>query len=402
VSLTHLLLSWPHSLTVAARDVAMAICLLAAAYNLFACFAARAFFARKTDRDDGLRPPVTILKPLRGVDRDAYDNFASFCRQSYPRYQVIFGADESDGPAIAIARRIANDFPHIDVRVVVKPPGGAANPKVGNLAAMLSEAEHALLLISDSDIRVDPNYLAAMVQPLANPRVGVVTCLYRSQAVGFAGTLAGLGLSTDGQPSVLAAIELEKIGLSRFGSAVGAMGSGILIRSAVLREVGGFDAIADFLADDYLLGSLPAKAGYRVALSSAVVEHRLGKSTLAGLIQNQMRWNRGIRATRPGGYAGLIFTHGVAASLLLLVLSGGSLAALVPAFLALGSRLAMVWFVVVRCLDDSVARRALWLVPLRDLLGFALWVGGFFGSTIVWRGNRFRLGEGGKLLPSAG
>jgi ceramide glucosyltransferase len=400
----HHLLLWSHFLTIVARDVVMVICLLAASYYGFACYAAHRFFARKPDQNGGFLPPVTILKPLRGVDRDAYDNFASFCRQSYPSYQVIFGADASDGPAIAIARRIAEDFPDIDVRVVVKPAGGAANPKVGNLAAMLSEAEHSILLISDSDIRVCPTYLTTMVQPMADPRVGVVTCLYRSEAVGFAGTLAALGLSTEGQPSVLAATQLEKMMPSspRFGSAVGAMGSGILIRRPVLDEVGGFDAIADYLADDYLLGSLPAKAGYRVELSNAVVEHRLDTSSLAGLIQHQMRWNRGIRATRPWGYAGLIFTYGVPASLLLLILSGGSPVAWVTTLLTIGSRLAMVWFVVVRCLDDSVARRALWLVPLRDLLGFALWVGAFFGSTIVWRGKRFRLGEGGRLLPAAG
>jgi ceramide glucosyltransferase len=265
-------------------------------------------------------------------------------------------------------------------------------------------ARHATLLISDSDIRVEPTYLATLVQPMADRRVGVVTCLYRSEATGLAGTLAALALSTDGQPSVLAATQLERLTPKspRFGSAVGGMGSGILIRRSVLEEIGGFAAIADYLADDYLLGSLSAKAGYRVALSRAVVEHRLDTPGLAALIQQQMRWNRGIRATRPWGYAGLIFTQGVAASLLLLILTGGSLAAWATALLTVGSRLAMVRYVVVGRLEDPVARRAPWLVPLRDLLGFALWVGAYFGSTIVWRGNRFRLGEGGRLLPTAG
>ena len=379
------------SLSIVAKDVLMAVCLSATAFYGLVWFSAYKFFSTGPDPQESFLPPVTILKPLRGLDRDAYENFASFCRQTYPQYQVIFGADSPDEPGIAVARRIARDFPDIDVRVVVKRAANAANPKVGNLSGMLSHAKHPILLISDSDIRVAPDHLTSMVQPMVDPRVGVVTCLYRSEAFGFAGTMDALGLSTEFQPCVLAAKQLEGITF--------AMGSGILIRRSVLEEVGGFEAVADYLADDYLLGNLPARAGHRVELARHVVEHRLDTSSLLGLIQHQIRWNRGIRAARPWGYAGLLFTYGVPASLLLLIFSGGSHAAYVTAGLTFASRLAVAWFVAVRCLGDPVARRALWLVPLRDLLGCALWVAAFFGTTIVWRGDRFRLGEGGRLFP---
>ena len=376
----------------AAESLLVAICLTAIAYYAFAAFSARRFFSRAPERGGAFYPPVSILKPLRGLDREAYENFASFCRQNYPKYQIVFGADASDEPAISVAREIARDFPEVDVRIVVLSGSSAPNPKIGNLAGMVSEAKYPLLLISDSDIRVGPTHLKTMVQPLADPRVGVVTCLYRSHAVGLAGAMDALGLSTDFQPAVLLARQLEGISF--------AMGSGILIRRSVLDEMGGFAAVAEYLADDYLLGHLPAKAGHRVELAHYVVEHRLDTRTFTELVQHQMRWNRGIRAARPRGYAGLLLTHGVPASLLLPWVAAGSAASWIVAGVTLASRAAMAWYVAVRCLRDPVAKRSLWLLPLRDLLGFALWIGAFLGSTIVWRGSRFRLGPGGRLLPA--
>jgi ceramide glucosyltransferase len=380
-------------LAIVAEAVLVTMCLSAIAYYVFAWYSARSFFSRSAERGGGFYPPVTILKPLRGLDREAYENFASFCRQNYPKYQIVFGAEGGDEPAIAVARAVARDHPEIDIRIVVQAGSSAPNPKIGNLAGMVAEAKYPVLLISDSDIRVGPTHLKTMVQPMSDPRVGVVTCLYRSHAVGIAGALDALGLSTDFQPSVLVARQLEGISF--------AMGSGILIRKSVLDEMGGFEAVAEYLADDYLLGHLPWKAGHRVELAHYVVEHRLDTGTFTELIHHQMRWNRGIRAARPRGYAGLVFTQGVAASLILPWVTGGSAAGWILSGLTLASRMAMAWFVAVRCLEDPVAKRALWLVPLRDLLGFALWVGAFFGTTIVWRGARFRLGERGRLLPAA-
>lgn len=378
-------------LGIAAEALLVTVCVSAIVYCAFAAYSARAFFRRAQHPAEGACPPVTIFKPLRGLDREAYRNFASFCRQDYPEYQVLFGADSAEEPALETARAIARDFPHVDVSIVVGKRSSAANPKIGNLAGMIPAAKHPVLLISDSDIRVGPTHLRTMVAPLSDPRVGVVTCLYRSHAQGLAGELDALSLSTEFQPSVLVARQLEGITF--------AMGSGICIRRSVLDEIGGFDAIADYLADDYFLGHLPSKAGYSVELSNHVVEHRLDTESLTELIHHQIRWNRGIRAARPWGYAGLLFTHGIPAALLLPLVAHGSTAAWALSGATLGARLAMAWYVAVHCLKDPVARRSLWLVPLRDLLGFALWIAAYLVTTIVWRGNRFRLGERGKLSP---
>jgi len=366
------------------------VCVSASFYYLFAVSCALSFFGRPFRHNDCFTPPITILKPLCGLDRGAYENLASFCRQNYPQYQIVFGSDDVADPALSVARRIAKDFPERDIRVVVHRGPRTPNPKVGTLAAMATDASNALLLVSDSDIRVDEDHLRRLVAPMADPAVGVVTCLYRSRAESFAGTLNALGLSTDFQPAVLVARRFEGI---TFG-----LGSGILIRRAVLDAVGGFAEIANYLSDDYFLGLLPMRAGYRVELLPEVVSHELGGSTLRDVVDSQMRWNRGIRSVRPLGYAGLFLNQGTPASLLLLGMAWPSRAALALSGSTLVLRLAMAWLIAVRCLRDEPARRYLWLVPLRDLFGFVLWFGAFFGDSVVWRGRRFRLKSDGRLV----
>jgi ceramide glucosyltransferase len=382
-------LGLPHAALVIGRLLAATLCVTAVGYCAFAVYCAHDFFSRAARLNAQFTPPITILKPVYGLDRSTYENFASFCRQDYPEYQILFGAECENDAGIAVARQVARDFPNLDIRIVVKSSSRAANPKVGTLAALARLARHPFLLVSDSDIRVGPTHLSALARPMADPNVGVVTCLYRSGAIGLAGTLDALGLSTDFQPSVLVARKIEGIS---FG-----MGSGTLVRRSALDAAGGFDAMADSLADDYLLGNLPVRAGYRAELAPHVVEHELATSTLRGIVDHQLRWNRGIRAVRPGGYAGLLFTQGVPAGLLFLLLTGGSPAGWAACALTLASRLGMAWFVAVRCLGDRAAGRSLWLVPLRDLLSCALWLAAFFGKSVVWRGNRYRLEAGGRL-----
>jgi ceramide glucosyltransferase len=370
-----------------------AICLSACGYYVFAVSCARSFFRRPVQYNDGFTPAITILKPLCGLDSGAYENLVSFCRQSYPDYQIVFGSDDEADPALIVARGIACDFPERDIRVVVHRGPRTPNPKVGTLAAMAAEASHGLLLVSDSDIRVDEGHLRRLVAPMADPWVGIVTCLYRSGAEGFAGNLNALGLSTDFQPAVLVARRVEGI---TFG-----LGSGILIRRAALDALGGFAAVADYLSDDYLLGLLSVRAGYRAELAPEVVRHELGRLTLRSVLDHQMRWNRGIRSVRPLGYAGLLFSQGTPASLLLLAVTWPSRAALALSATTLALRLAMAWVIAVRHLGDEPARRSFWLVPLRDLLGFVLWLGAFFGNSVVWRGRRFRLTPSGRLVPES-
>ena len=382
-----------HALRSLGAVAAATVCLTAAGYYAFALYCARDFFRRAAVRQRGFGPPITVLKPICGLDRGAYENFASFCRQNYPQFQILFGSDDENDPGVAVARQIARDFPTADIRIVIHRGPRTANPKVGTLAAMAAEARHGLLLVSDSDIRVGPGHLSTLVGPMSDPRVGVVTCLYRSDAEGLAGNLDALGLSTDFQPSVLVARKLEGIS---FG-----MGSGILIRRTALAASGGFEAIADFLADDYLLGNLPVRSGYRAELSADVVEHALGTSTLRGVVEHQVRWNRGIRAMRPFGYAGLLLTQGTPASLLLLALAWETPAARALAAATLLLRVAMAWYVAAHCLRDRAARKTLWLLPVRDLMGFGLWLTAFFGDSVVWRSKRFRLAPGGRLVAEA-
>jgi ceramide glucosyltransferase len=379
-----------HTILIVARNLAGFVCLTATVYYAIAIRSAREFFRRDRRGGPPFAPPITILKPMRGLDPEAYENFASFCRQNYPRYQILFGAESADDPAIAVARRVAADFPSVDIGIVVGKSVPSANRKVACLAGMLPQAKYGLLLVSDSDIRVEPDFLSRIVEPMAEPGIGVVTCLYRSHSSRFAGGLFALGLSTDFAPSVLVGRKLEGVS---FG-----MGSGILIRRPIVSVLGGFEAFGHVLADDYQLGNLPARAGHRVELARCVVDHRVGTNGLRDLVDHQLRWNRGTRAVRPVGYFGLVLFQGVPAALLLLALGGGGAASVLCAGATIAMRLVMAWYVAVRCLGERWVTRRLALVPLRDLFGLAMWIGGFFGNSVVWRGRRYRLEQGGRLV----
>ena len=367
----------------------LAACAVANAYFLFAIFAARDFFRKRRAIDGGFHPPVSILKPMFGVDPDSYRSLASFFRQDYPRYEIIFAVASERDPAVELIGRLMRDFPRVDARLVVAGNAAEGSPKVANLARAAAHAKYPLILVSDADIRVEPLHLRAMVQPLTDPGIGVVTCLYRSEGRGIVGTIDALGLSTEFQREVLVARRVEGISF--------AMGSGILLRREVLARIGGFEAVSHHLADDFLLGNLPAKNGHRVEFAHDVVDHVLATRTLSDLVRHQLRWNRGIRVSRPGGYAGLVVTHGIALALLFLAASRGSVAGWLVLAATAGLRLASTWIISVRLLADRGARRSLWLVPFRDVLSFLLWIGGFFGSSIFWRGQRFRLGRNGYL-----
>jgi ceramide glucosyltransferase len=262
--------------------------------------------------------------------------------------------------------------------------------KVSNLANAVIAAKYEILLIADSDIRVGPDYLQRVVQPLQDETVGVVTCLYRSSAQGIAASLEAIGTATDFHPGVLVSKQLEGI---KF-----AFGSTIVIRKPALKKIGDFRAIADYLADDFQLGYLPAQAGYKVVLSDYVVEHRLARSTLIDSLNRQIRWTRCIRVSRPWGYVGLLFTFGTVSSLLLLLTTGGSVIGWTGLTITWLMRLLMGWWVGVKILKDPVAKKFFWVIPLWDLLYFVIWCWGFIGNTIEWRGQQLKLIKGGKLV----
>ena len=366
------------------------LCLTAIGYYGYALYAAHNFFAQKRLLDPGFHPSVSILKPVCGLEPYAYANLSSFCRQDYPTYQVIFSVQDWRDSSVAVIRQLIHDFPDRDLHLVIDDRTLGANRKTSNLANAFARAKYDILLLADSDVHVDPTYLQQVVQPLSDSRVGVVTCLYRSLTDRWLTKLEALSSATEFLPGVLVSDRLEG---TKF-----AMGQTIVLRRSVLEAIGGFGAIANYLADDFQLGHLPAQAGYKIVLSHHVIEHVMASSTIMGTLQRQLRWMVGIRVSRPWGYAGLLFTYGTVSSLLFLLATGGSPLGWMMLSLTWASRLAMAWFIGVKCLQDPVAKQLLWLLPLRDCMSFVLWCYGFTGNTIVWRGCEFRLTRDGELV----
>ncbi len=333
-------------------------------------------------------PPISILKPLKGIDPEIYESFRSHCLQDYAEYEIIFGVSDAHDPAIESVRRLQREFPERRIQMIVSPKILGANVKVSNLAQMITDARYDYLIVNDSDIRVEPDYLRRVTAPLADSRVGMVTCLYRGVASGTLGSrLEGLGISTDFCPSVLSARQLE--GGIRFG-----LGSTLAFRRGELEKIGGFNSFVDYLADDYELGKRIAALGLDVELSDVVVETYLPAYGLRDFFAHQIRWARGVRDARAGGYLGLIFTFGVFWSLVAVVASGGSRWSWAGLALVLSLRLAVAFVVGWRILRDRDALRYAWLIPLRDLIAVVVWIVSLGGHTVTWRGEHFRLKNG--------
>jgi ceramide glucosyltransferase len=391
----------------ALRAALFACAAAAIVYYLIALVAGLLWFAdRRRQRALGLdyTPPATIFKPVRGADAEAYENFASFLRQDYPEYQVIFGLREENDPAAPIIRRLISDFPGRDVELVISSDEFGHNAKVSNLQNMYAKAKHDVLLIADSDIRVGSDYLRRVVAPLRpqaatqvgpqadRQQVGMVTCLYRgTNAKTFAGLLENIGVSSTFGPDVCSARALQGV---KF-----AFGSTIAMRRETLERMGGFPALADYLADDFLLGSHAAKEGLEVVLSDCVVEHVSAPDTFAAMLRHQLRWARTVRISRPWGYRGMILTHGVAMALAATLAWGFSGVALWLLAVTTLARFLPLFVVGVYGLKDRALARYFWLAPIRDLIAFGVWAAGLVGDEIEWRGVRFRVTPGGKLAP---
>lgn len=380
-------------LTTAIDFLLLILCLSAICFYSYASYVGIVFFLRLLPPlDQKFHPPITILKPICGIDGDVYENLASFCQQDYPKYQLIFAVLEREDPGIEIVQKVIHDFPDLDIQLIIGEATTTigANRKVSNLVNAFTKAKYDILVIADSDIRVGRDYLQRVIQPLKAENVGIVTCLYRSLAQGLVATLEALGTATEFQAGVLVSRQLEGV---KF-----ALGQTIVIRKNVLEAIGGFTAISDYLADDFQLGYLSAQAGYQVVLSDFVVEHVLATTTLVDSFKRLIRWARGVRVSRPWGYLGLIFTHGTATSLLFLIATGGSTLGWVVLAITWTIRLIMAWIIGVNILNDPQAKKIIWLVPLRDIISFAIWLYSFMGNTIEWRGRRLKLTKSGKLV----
>ena len=324
---------------------------------------------------------ISILKAVHGRDPRFYEAICSHARQSYPEFEILFGVSDPRDPALGDIARLMREFPsiHIEVVVVSSP---APNAKVGILSELARRARYPLLLVNDSDIQVEPGYLNAVTAPLADPAVGLVTCLYRARADSWASRCEALGIATEFAPSVLVARLLRQ--------AEFALGSTMAFRAETLRAVGGFDAIADCLADDYQLGRRITAAGGRIVFARVVVETDLGAESWRQTWRHQVRWARTIRVSRPGGYFGYAVTHATVWAAVACAAGQWWIAAAAMALRLMAGALAGA------VLQDRY-RAGFWLMPLRDLFGFAVWIAGASGNTVHWRDRSLKLLPGGKI-----
>ncbi|MGD0098505.1 MAG: bacteriohopanetetrol glucosamine biosynthesis glycosyltransferase HpnI [Terracidiphilus sp.] len=367
-------------------------------YFLAALIAARLFSASRHRSPAVFAPGLSVLKSLKGADPGMMDAFRSHCRQSYAgEFELLFGVSSMDDPAAAAVKRLQAEFPRLSIRLIECPLRLGTNGKVSTLAQLAPQARFDFLLINDSDITVSPRYLERIMscfapspgeQDKAAQQVGLVTALYRGRSHGtLPSRLEALGIATDFQPSVLLAKWIE--GGLHYG-----LGSTLAVSRRGLEAIGGLEVLVDQLADDYELGARLDAAGYGVALSHEVVETHIAAYDWRSFVDHQLRWARTVRDARPWGYTGLIFTYGLCWALLNVLASGASPLSLWLLGLSFFLRLTLAMTVGAGVLADHQVLPSLWLLPLRDLVAMGIWVAGFAGNTIVWRGERFTLKEG--------
>lgn len=334
------------------------------------------------------QPPVTILKPLHGSEAQLYENLRSFCMQSYPQYQVIFGSRDERDPALEIARRLVREFPEEDLCVVAGGPAPhCANPKIENLLGMIGHAKHDLLVVVDSDIRVGAGYLGAVAGAFSDSKVGAATCLYAGVPCGDSVSQLGAAVVNEHfMPSVLVAAMIEKLTYC--------FGATMAVRRNVLDEIGGLTALGEHIGDDFMLGKLVSEAGFTVALAPYVVRMTVADPDLERLWLHHLRWQRTVLAARPRGFAGSLVTY---------ALPLAALSAIIAQTPISGAMLAAA--VALRVMVHGDARKTFapevalpsWLIPAADAFAFATWLAAFFAKEVTWRDERFTIEPGGHI-----
>jgi ceramide glucosyltransferase len=376
------------------RDAVLLLAAAPFAYYIAATLAAWRFFCR--ERKYKLRnytPPVSLLKPVRGVDFATYENYSSFCRQDYPDYEILFAVHDAADSAVPLIHRLIAEFPDRRIRLLVGAEDLGANRKVNKLARLSAEAQHEILVLTDGDVRVGPNYLREVVAPFVEERTGAVTSFYRGIAERNLGAeLEAIGASSDFFAGVLMAEWTEGMNF--------ALGGSIVTTKRWLSKIGGFESIAGMLADDYELGLRIAQAGGRVLLSREAVWTMYPAQSARNFWNHQLRWARTVRLCRPLSYFGLIFTLGLPWTVLAALVAPTKwiAAAYLLAYLVL--RHVMAWMVGVWGVGDEVLRHKLWLVPVRDALYSVVWVASFASNRITWGGQEFSMHKG-KMVPVA-
>ena len=334
-------------------------------------------------------PGISILKPLCGHDEGLEENLRSFFVQEYANYEILFGVHRLDDPAVEVAEKIIQEYSGgpVKARLIVTGESPIPNAKAYSLNRLVREAQHGLLVMCDSDVRVEPDLLSRLAREFENSRVGLITCPYRAvPGESVWSKTEALGMNTELLGGVMVARMLEGM---RF-----ALGCTIAVRREVLEAMGGFGYLQEFLAEDFVIGQRTAEMGHEVLLSSAVIQHRIGGQTMLRNLAHRLRWARSTRRSRPAGYWGQLFTYPLPLALFLVAVSSAAWPLLIVTVALRGAAaIATGEFVV----HDPVLRRQWWLLPLQDLLGFLVWLGGFLGDKIVWRDRKCTVLRDGRL-----
>lgn len=357
------------------------------AYTALAIHRVRQFRAAARARTTGSMPAVSVLKPLCGNEPHLSENLASFCDQTYPRFQIVFGAADPADPALETARALTRRFPDLDIAIVAGRAQPAGNPKIGNLLGMIERAKHPLVVIADSDIHVGPQYLQAVASCFDDPQTGAATCAYGGlPGPSLPSQLGAMQINDQFTPSVMVATALEPLTYC--------FGATMAVRADVLADIGGLQALADRLADDYVLGKLVSDRGHRVALVPYAVQTTVADDTFATLWRHELRWGRAVYGQRPAGYAGSIVTYALPFAAAFALASHSTFS-----YVLLGAAaLLRTWLHYEGAAAFAPQIRATpWLIPLRDLLGCAIWVSSFLGKNVRWKSSDYRLDAGGRM-----
>ncbi|MCS7148255.1 MAG: bacteriohopanetetrol glucosamine biosynthesis glycosyltransferase HpnI [Geminocystis sp.] len=363
-------------------------------YYVFSLYFSYLFFQKFIYIDEDFLPPVSIIKPLCGLEENLEANLISFIQQEYPQYQLIFCVQEATDAVINLLEELRAKFPDKDLRLVVSDRTIGHNYKVSNMDNGLAFCDYDFILIADSDIEVKPDYLKTIVQPFKDEKVGVVTCLYQPVAANWLGIIESLNVIGDFIPKVLTAVQTRDVNF--------AFGSTILIRREVLEAIGCFKAIANNLADDFLLGFLPHKLGYRVELVNYFVRHHQGKENFRDYIDRQIRWQKCILSQGLLSYLGMIFTQGAVTSIIFVLISNWHIFSVCLMIFTILLRITLAYLVGIIYLKARELSGYMGLVIVGDFLNFYTWVLALFKKEIVWRGRRFRVKKHGYLEPIYG
>src|SRR5580658_324943 len=371
------------------RDALLVLAGAPVIYYLIAIIAARKFFggtSAKSPQPSDFDPPASILKPIRGLDRETYENYASFCNQDYPEFEILFCVSDESDPAVPIIEKLIRDFPRRSIRLLIGAEKIGAIDKVNKLCRMVRQARHEIVIVTDSDVRVEQGFLRAVVPPFADPRVGGVTCLYRGLTDGgFAADLEALGNSADFAPGVLVA--------RLFGGLNFMLGAVMATTKKHLGEIGGFESLADYFCDDYELGNRIAARGYRVELSRFPVAIGYPHETIGDAFRHQLRWNLSIRYSRPWGHFGLLFAQGLPWAIVAAIVAPSRFIAVCYLAAYFGCRTSMAIAVAVGGMKDRGALRKLWMLVPRDAFAFVVWMASFFPQRIHWRDREYLVRE---------